>query len=81
MLATSLAALALVALDESVAAATRATTTALTLTLAAIARGTRLSKGRSQGVIGVECLRGNHKRVEAERDLLMDQLVPDLVEG
>jgi hypothetical protein len=59
-----------------------ATTAALSLTLAAIARGTRLSRGRrSWGVVGVERLRGSRKRVGAERDPFQDQLVSDLVEG
>jgi hypothetical protein len=68
--ARGLAALALVALARS-AAATPTTTTALFLTLTTIARGTRLSRRRrSWGVVGVECLRGSHRRVGAERDLI-----------
>jgi hypothetical protein len=68
--ARGLAALALVALARS-AAATPTTTTALFLTLTTIARGTRLSRRRrSWGVVGVECIRGSHRRVGAERDLI-----------
>jgi hypothetical protein len=57
-------------------------TAVLSLTLAAIVRGTSLSGGRrSLGVVGIELLQGCHERVGVESDLLQDQLIPDLMEG
>jgi hypothetical protein len=80
--ALTLAALTLVALAESVAAAATTlafaalaaiapTTMTLSLIMAAIARGTRLCKGgRSRSVVGVERLRGRRGCVRAEHELL-----------
>jgi hypothetical protein len=72
-----LAALTLVALSGSAATiastflARAAMVMTLSLTLAAIARGTRRSRGaRGRGVVGVERLRGRYARVRAEREFL-----------
>jgi hypothetical protein len=52
------------------------------LALVAIARGTGLSRRRGTlGVVGVEHMRGTRERVGAERGLLQDHLISDLVEG
>jgi hypothetical protein len=64
---------------SAIAVTALATTAALSLTLAATARGTGLSRGSgSLGVVGVECLRGNHRCVGAEHDHLQDQFILDL---
>jgi hypothetical protein len=85
-----LAALTFVALTKSVATTIAAATIAsiilaivvtvatLALTLAAIARGMRRSRGC---VVGVERLRRRHELVRTECEFLKNQAVSDLVEG
>jgi hypothetical protein len=74
----------LVALAWSTAAATSAApvaTSTLSLTLAAIAKVTELGRVRGGlGVVRVEYLQRSHRCVGAERDLLQDQLILDLME-
>jgi hypothetical protein len=61
------------AIVASTVLAIAATVMTLSLTLAAIARGKRRSRGRwHRGVVGVECLRGRCGRIRAERVLLQD---------
>jgi hypothetical protein len=60
-----------VALARNAASVAPAAIAALSLTLDAIARGTRLSMGRrSWDVVGVERQRGSHGRVGVKHDLL-----------
>jgi hypothetical protein len=52
------------------------------MTLSAIAGGTRLSRGRrSRSVVGIERLQGRRGRVKVKRDLLLDHVISNLVEG
>jgi hypothetical protein len=59
-----------------------AVVTTLSLTLVAIARGMRWSRGwRGRSGVGVERLWGRRMRVGVESEFLQDQVIPNLVEG